>query len=77
MIFQKVLKIMTNVLKSDCSVSQELLIKEPTEEHVKTDKDRQVSVRTSGTWLVSISQQVNHLLSPRDGSSRTIKIRKV
>lgn len=68
---------MTNVLKSDCSVSQELLIKEPTEEHVQTDKDRQVSVRTSRTWSVSISQQVNHLLSPRDGSSRTIKIRKV
>lgn len=43
---------MTNILKSDCSVSQELLIKQPTEEHVQTDEDRQVLVRTSGTKLV-------------------------
>lgn len=69
-----------NSLKSDFSISQELPVKEPAEENIQTENHRQKRFsrgQRSVRFHTLYSHKICYLLRPRDGSNRTMKIRKV
>ena len=79
------------LLKSHCSICQEAFVKKPAEENIQTEKiqgkkgiikniyaDKVINVQIKHSIALQEINKKNllYLLSPREGSNRTMKIKK-